>query len=57
MTFLDPRVTEGIDERQVNLELVQFTLDGLSSSEWSSVVRVREVLDQLVGCLPQGLNL
>lgn len=57
MALLDAGVTQCVDERHVDLELLQLRLDGGRGAHGSFVVRVSEHFGQLVRHAPQILHL
>ena len=48
MPVLDAGVTKGVDQRHVDLELLQPSLDGQSSFHWPLVVWVSEQFRQFI---------
>lgn len=57
MSLFDTRITESIDERHVDLELLQLSFDGSRRPHWPHHVRVGKHLGQLVAGTPHVLYL
>ena len=57
VSFFDPGIAEGADQRHVDLKLLQFALDRGRGSEWALKLRTPKNLGQLVGCAPEVLDL